>query len=183
MKHLAITLILALSAAGASAAKFESLEKAEALAFQQERMESFCEAIGDTQLDCWTAAFKITSKRPSERWNRTVQQIVYAMGAPYVEDVWAKVLDAQDDAPAILSHYDEVILSAGWDRSYADQASEDQHKAEGELFEALSNDVDDARLVFVAASESGAFSSSHLILALIDEEADEVLLFSAGYSE
>jgi hypothetical protein len=182
MKHIA-TLILALSAAGASAAKFKTLEKAEAFATHEALVKGFCDAVIETNLDCWSASYKIISKKPSEAWSRTVKQIVHATGAPYVEEVFAKVVDTVDDGQTAIDQYTEVVLAAGWDRAFADSASDEQQAAEADLYERIANDVDESQYVVVRGGESGAFSSSHQFLVLIDTEAKEVFFFGAGYSE
>jgi hypothetical protein len=181
-KHVVIATLLCLStlSAPAMAAKFErsSTPPKGVLSLPHQALVNACD-LSEINLDCNVITYKITEKKSSEAWTRTVQQLIYATGAPYVEDVSASAVPK--NGRAITKALEEVLEATG----FYDKVEDTEANAFWDEFgETLQNQIlDESSVIAVEGGIDGAFSLSHAYLALIDRKSGEVVIISGGYSE
>ena len=176
-----ISLAIALfTVSPAFGAKFEATERLKALRDLKSYYADACKALVEANTDCGVESYKILSRKPTEKWESTVKQIIHAQGAGYVEEVVANRLTRK--------YYDaasEVLTAGGWDALYENSSEETQQELEAAALqiEAELERVAERKIIVIAGGFSGAFSLEHSFLAIIDLKTQEVVVFNAGYSE
>jgi len=177
MKKIILITLSAVLGFQANAAKFEAREKLEKLDLVQELGNEFCATMVENNLECFTSSYVILSKKPSEKYENSIKQILHS--SKYVENVTSRLLSKSNGAKEVFDALNDVAEAV----DYFDNPGEGSELALDALHERLENDVDNSTYQFFAGAVEGAFSSSFSYLAVLHVPSGELVILNAGYAE